>query len=85
MPPQHWIKFQSLGQPLDSYGMPYKMPIGMLSLERFADIPIFVGTSNNYGNSKWGGIEYLDIIGYNFYFFINLFFPVILFVMFLYF
>ena len=43
--------------------MPYIVPIGMATLERFAGFPLFVGTSNNYGNKKWGGLEFLDIVG----------------------
>lgn len=42
-----WQKYQDAGFPLDSYGMPYKMPIGMLSLERMAGFPIFVGKYYN--------------------------------------
>jgi len=58
-----WKYFQDIGKPKDSYGMPYQVPIGMATLENFAGFPLFVGTSNNYGNKKWGGLEFLDIVG----------------------
>jgi hypothetical protein len=38
-----WNKYQLMGNPKDSYGMKYTVPIGMASLQRFANFPIFAG------------------------------------------
>jgi hypothetical protein len=39
-----WQPYRTMGVSVDSYGEPFKVPIGMATLERFADFPIFVGT-----------------------------------------
>jgi hypothetical protein len=36
-----WEPHRALGTPRDSYGMPYIIPIGMASLERYANFPIY--------------------------------------------
>jgi hypothetical protein len=36
-----WEHHRHTGVPLDSYGMPYTIPIGTASLERYADFPIY--------------------------------------------
>ena len=38
-----WNAFRDLGKPKDYNGMPYKIPIGMASLERFSEFGLFVG------------------------------------------
>ena len=59
-----WQAYKNYGTPRDSYGMPYKVPIGMASLERISGFPVFLGTVHCWGNSKWGGLEYGDVTGY---------------------
>lgn len=58
-----WNQYRYLGVPKDSYGMPYKIPKGFASLERFASFPLFVETPHSYGNKKWGGEEYTFVSG----------------------
>jgi hypothetical protein len=58
-----WQPYRTAGIPVDSYGMPLKIPIGMSSLERFANFPVFADTPNCYGNYLWDGIEYTSIGG----------------------
>ena len=36
-----WAQYRSMGVPRDSYGMPYQIPLGMASLERYAAFSIF--------------------------------------------
>ena len=60
---QTWQAYQDMGRPQDSYGMPYTVPIGMVALEHLAGFPIFIGTAHNYGNEKWGGLEFMDVVG----------------------
>ena len=50
------------GFPKDSYGMPYKVPIGMAPIQHLTQFPLFVGTPNNYGNEIWGGIEFDGVV-----------------------
>ena len=38
-----WKEYRALGSPVDSVGMPHKIPIGMSSLQRFADFPVYLG------------------------------------------
>jgi hypothetical protein len=38
-----WQQYRSLATPLDSYGMGYRIPLGMASLQRFTGFPVFVG------------------------------------------
>ena len=52
-----------MGDPLDSYGMPYKIPVDMAALEFATDFPVFTGTPHLYGNQKWGGLEWLHTVG----------------------
>ena len=48
--PNGWTQSAEVeGVPLDSYGMPYKVPIGMVSLGHLAGFPLFIGTPENYG------------------------------------
>lgn len=58
-----WKPLKEVGFPKDPYGMPYKIPIGMTSLERFAGFPLFLGTPHNYGNFEFGGEEYQHVTG----------------------
>lgn len=58
-----WKSMQLFGKPLDSYGMPYTMPMAMMSIERQAGFPVFVSTNMNYGNRLWGGTEWMDVVG----------------------
>lgn len=58
-----WSPYRNIGVPKDSYGMPYKIPKGFASLERFASFPVFVETPHSYGNKKWGGEEYTFVSG----------------------
>jgi len=58
-----WLPFKNLGQPVDSFGMPYTIPTGMSSLIDMSGGPLFIGTPHNYGNEEWGGKEYLHVIG----------------------
>lgn len=60
-----WDNLRALGTPTDSYGMNYTIPIGMASLERFADLPLYIGTAHCYGNELWGGSEYSMVSGYS--------------------
>lgn len=38
-----WQPYRTLASPKDSYGMGYNIPVGMASLQRYADFPVFVG------------------------------------------
>jgi hypothetical protein len=58
-----WKRYQQLGTPLDSLTMPYKIPIGFSSLQKFAEFPLFVETPHSYGNKLWGGLEYTFVSG----------------------
>ena len=58
-----WLPFKNLGNPVDSFGMPYTIPTGMSSLIYLSGGPLFIGTPHNYGNEEWGGKEYLHVIG----------------------
>jgi hypothetical protein len=58
-----WNHYRQLGISKDSYGMPYTIPKGFASLERFANFPLFVETPHSYGNKKWGGEEYTFVSG----------------------
>ena len=58
-----WDNLRALGTPVDTYGMPYITPKGMASLEKLAGFPIFAGTPNNWGNEKWGGLEWEMVTG----------------------
>jgi hypothetical protein len=58
-----WRPLKNIGYPKDPYNMPYKIPIGMTSLERFANFPIFLGTPHNYGNFEFGGDEHQHVTG----------------------
>ena len=60
---QTWRPLKSVGTPRDPYGMPYKIPIGMTTLERFANFPLFLGTPHNYGNIEFGGEEHQHVTG----------------------
>lgn len=40
-----WHEHRSIGVPYDSYGMPYQIPIGMASLERYANFPVYTSKS----------------------------------------
>eukprot|EP01034_Spumella_vulgaris_P028799 gene28799-35723_t len=59
-----WDKLRVLGTARDSYGMAYKTPLGMSSLHRMTDFPVFADTPHSYGNEEWGGLEYAFISGY---------------------
>lgn len=59
-----WFNLRALGTPVDSFGMPYQIPIGMASLERFTGFPVFAGTPHAYGNLMWGGSEFDHVQGY---------------------
>ena len=59
-----WQPLRTLGTPLDSYGMPYKIPLAMSSLERLAGFQLFAGTPHAYGNKLWGGHEFDHVSGY---------------------
>jgi hypothetical protein len=59
-----WNNLHTFGSPRDSYGMPYTIPIGMASIERLADMPLYIGTPHAYGNELWGGTEYAHVTGY---------------------
>jgi len=59
-----WQGFKNLGTTLDSFGMPYKIPVAMSSLERLTGLPMFAGTPHAYGNLQWGGSEYDHVQGY---------------------
>jgi hypothetical protein len=43
-----WKEYRALGSPKDSFGMPHKIPIGMSSLQRFADFPVYLGAAHYY-------------------------------------
>lgn len=58
-----WKPLKNVGIPKDPYGMPYQIPQGMTSLERFSGFPLFLGTPHNYGNIEFGGEEYQHITG----------------------
>lgn len=58
-----WRPLKNVGFPKDPYGMPYKIPIGMTSLERFTNFPLFLGTPHNYGNIEFGGEEHQHVTG----------------------
>lgn len=58
-----WNNLRQLGRPRDSYGMPYKIPVGMASMERIAGFPMYLGTPHAWGNKEWGGTEYSDVNG----------------------
>ena len=58
-----WAGLKTLGEPTDSFGMPYKTPVAMASLERLGGLPIFAGTPHAYGNLLWGGSEYDHVQG----------------------
>jgi hypothetical protein len=60
---QTWNPYRNLGTPNDSYGMPYTIPVGFASMERFAKFPIYVETPHSYGNEVWGGLEYTFVTG----------------------
>ena len=61
-----WQPLRTLGKPFDSFGMPYKIPLAMASLERLVGFPLFAGTPHNYGNLLWGsGLEYGMCQGYS--------------------
>jgi len=60
---ESWNNIRRLGTPRDSNGMPYNIPVGMASLETFVGFPLYVGTPHQYGNKKWGGIEYTLVLG----------------------
>jgi hypothetical protein len=62
---ESWANLQQLGTPHDSYNMPYKIPIGMASIERLAGAPMFISTPHQYGNEQWGGFEYTHVRGYS--------------------
>ena len=48
--PTGWARIASKeGLPLDSYGKPYQIPIGMASIGNLAGFPLFIGTAENYG------------------------------------
>jgi hypothetical protein len=38
-----WMAYKNLAVPNDSYTMPYLIPIGMASLERYANFPLYAG------------------------------------------
>lgn len=59
-----WNNVRKLGVPLDSYGMPYKVPIAMVGLQMHTSLPLFVGTAHDYGNELWGGLEFGHVKGY---------------------
>ena len=59
-----WTPFKNLTKPLDSLGMKYEMPYGMVSIERLAGLPFYIGTPHCYGNKLWGGTEFLHVAGY---------------------
>lgn len=59
-----WEALNVLGSPKDSYGMPYKIPLGMYSIELLSGFPVYLGTPHCYGNYKWGGTEYSHVSGY---------------------
>jgi hypothetical protein len=40
-----WEPHRAQGTPRDSYGMPHIIPIGMASLERYANFPIYASKS----------------------------------------
>lgn len=58
-----WSPLKNVGEPKDPYGMPYKIPIGMITLERFANFPLFIGTPHHYGNEFFGGLEFQHVSG----------------------
>lgn len=58
-----WSPYQTLASPRDSYGMTYKIPIGVASMQKVADFPLFIETAGSYGNELWGGISYSDVQG----------------------
>ncbi|KAJ1414999.1 hypothetical protein B484DRAFT_454671, partial [Ochromonadaceae sp. CCMP2298] len=60
---QTWNPYRNLGTPNDSYGMPFTIPVGFASMERFAKFPIYVETPHSYGNEVWGGLEYTFVTG----------------------
>lgn len=43
-----WKEYRALGSPKDSFGMPHKIPIGMSSLQRFADFPVYLGAAHDH-------------------------------------
>ena len=48
--PRGWaLSASEEGVPLDSYGMPYQIPIGMASIGHLTGFPMFIGTPENYG------------------------------------
>jgi hypothetical protein len=60
-----WTPLREVGNPKDPYGMPYKIPIGMISVEKFANFPVFIGTPHHYGNEYFGGLEFQHVSGAN--------------------
>jgi hypothetical protein len=58
-----WDPLRKSNTPKDSYGMNYVVPIGMASLERWGNFPIFLSTPHNYGNRDWGGQEWSHVSG----------------------
>ena len=44
--------------PRDSYGMPYRVPIDMVSLETVTDLPLFVGSVHQWINELWDSFRY---------------------------
>ena len=44
--------------PRDSYGMPYRVPLDMVSMETVADLPLFVGSVHQWINDLWENFRY---------------------------
>lgn len=38
-----WNNLRNLGVPNDSYGMPYRIPIGYTALLKYTNFPVFIG------------------------------------------
>ena len=58
-----WDKLKWLAKPVDEYGMPYKVPTGMASLQKYTGFPAFADTPHLYGNRDWNGKESTLISG----------------------
>jgi hypothetical protein len=58
-----WDSGWNTAYPRDSYGMPYSIPTGTVSVEDFAGYPAFASTAQLYGNKEWGGLEYTLLPG----------------------
>jgi hypothetical protein len=59
---QTWEQVKTTS-PRDSYGMPYIVPVDMVSVEHLTDLPLFIGTAHNWGNQDWVGLEHTHVVG----------------------